>query len=94
MALDACPGHTPVDKGTVAWDGENVNLGGGDYVPTQGFARGFYVGSGGVGMNVVVLTMGGSVVTFYNVQTGSLIPQSFQKIFQAGTTASQIVAMA
>lgn len=49
-----------------------------------------YVGTGG---NMRVLTAGGDEVTFYNVQPGHFIPVHITKVFNTGTTASNIIAL-
>lgn len=51
-------------------------------------ARALYVGTGG---NVAVTTVEGEVVTFPNVNGGSLLPIQCTKVMASNTTASNIV---
>lgn len=53
-------------------------------------ARALYIGTGG---NVVVITASGTVVTFANVQTGTVLPVRASRVNATNTTASNIVAI-
>lgn len=60
---------------------------------TVGFtynARSLYVGTGGT---VVLLTLGGTALTFVNVPSGSILPIQCSRVNSTGTTASNIVAL-
>ena len=52
--------------------------------------RALYVGTGG---DVTVLVASGQTVVFKNAAAGSIIPCTVNKVFSAGTTASNIVGL-
>jgi hypothetical protein len=54
-------------------------------------ARALYVG--GVG-NVSLVTIGGDTVTLTGLQAGSFVPVACTRVLSAGTSASNIVALA
>lgn len=62
-----------------------------DVADLQEFSRAIYVGTTGD----IKVEMGedDSVVTFKDVQGGSLLPITVQKVFATGTTATNIVAL-
>jgi hypothetical protein len=49
-----------------------------------------YIGTGG---SLKVLTEGGDEVTFVNVPSGSFLPVNVLRVFAAGTSASNIIAI-
>lgn len=49
-----------------------------------------YVGTKG---NLEVLTVGGDKVTFTNIQDGSFLPVQVVRVYDTGTTASNIIAL-
>lgn len=49
-----------------------------------------YVGTGG---NIKVTTSGNDIVTFVNVQDGTFFPINVIKVFETGTTATNIIAL-
>ena len=49
-----------------------------------------YIGTGG---DLKVLTVGGDEVTFTNFQDGSFLPVQVVRVFETGTTASNIIAL-
>ena len=49
-----------------------------------------YIGAGGT---LRVITAGGQDVTFYGILGGSFLPVNVLKVFQTGTSASEIVAL-
>lgn len=49
-----------------------------------------YIGTGG---DLKVLTIGGDEVTFTNFQDGSFLPVQVVRVFETGTTASNIIAL-
>lgn len=49
-----------------------------------------YVGSAG---NVAITTVGGDVVTFNNVPTGSILPIQVRRLMSTGTTATNLMAL-
>ena len=51
-----------------------------------------YVGSGISSQSLRVLTAGGDDVTFYGIAEGSFLPVQVVKVFDLGTTVSDIVA--
>jgi hypothetical protein len=53
-------------------------------------ARGLYVGTAG---NVVAVSTSGDVVTFTNVQAGTILPINVRRVNATSTTASNIVAL-
>lgn len=53
-------------------------------------ARSLYVGTAG---NVALLTVGQNVVTFSNVQSGSILPVRVIRVNATNTTATNIVAL-
>ena len=53
-------------------------------------ARALYVGGAG---NVVVVTPSATVVTFTNVQAGSILPVRIRRVNSTNTTATNIVAL-
>lgn len=52
--------------------------------------RALFVGQSG---NVRVKTTGGDIVTFANLQSGVLYPIRVARVFQTGTTASDLVGL-
>jgi hypothetical protein len=46
-----------------------------------------------VGGDVRVRTRAGTDVTFFNVPTGSVLPIEFTRVWNTGTTASQMVGL-
>lgn len=52
--------------------------------------RALYVGVGG---DVRVRTRAGTDVTFFNVPAGSILPIEFIRVWNTGTTASQMVGL-
>ncbi len=76
-----------------AWDAELVDVlfVAGVYAPACGLGRGVYVGVAG---SVQFVTAAGNTVTYANCPAGSIIPQTFLQILQAGTTASSLLALA
>ena len=63
-----------------------------DVADLPNYSRMLYIADGGTGQNVKVTTINGSVVTFKNVPTGILMVQA-QKVWSAGTTATEILAL-
>lgn len=63
-----------------------------DVADLPNYSRMLYVGVGGSGKDVHVTTINGSEVTFKNVPTGILMVQA-QKVWSAGTTATEILAL-
>lgn len=63
-----------------------------DSADLPNYSRMLYVADGGTGQHVKVTTINGSVVTFKNVPTGILMVQA-QKVWAAGTTATEILAL-
>ena len=63
-----------------------------DSADLPNYSRMLYVGVGGSGKDVDVTTINGSRVTFKNVPTGILMVQA-QKVWAAGTTATEILAL-
>lgn len=53
-------------------------------------ARALYIGTAG---NVTLVTIGGSVITFSNVQSGSVLPVRTTRVNSTSTTATNIVAL-
>lgn len=53
-------------------------------------ARALYIGGAG---NVTVLTASNTVVTFSNLQTGTILPIRARRVNATGTTATNIVAI-
>jgi hypothetical protein len=49
-----------------------------------------YIGAGGT---LRVITAGGQDVTFYGILGGSFLPVNVLKVFQTGTSASELVAL-
>ena len=78
---------------TSASAAETVNIGGGDYTPSfnGGQARALWVGTAGNVKVNMVGTPGSAGVTFPNLTVG-WHPIQFTKVYQTGTTASNMVA--
>lgn len=53
-------------------------------------ARALYVGTAG---NIVLVTVGGNVITFANVQSGTILPVRTTRVNATNTTATNIVAL-
>jgi hypothetical protein len=53
-------------------------------------ARALYIGTAG---NVTLVTIGGSVITFSNVQSGTILPVRTTRVNATSTTATNIVAL-
>jgi hypothetical protein len=54
-------------------------------------ARALYVGGSG---NISLVTIGGDTVTLTGLQAGSFVPVACTRVLSAGTSASNIVALA
>ncbi|MGJ8582979.1 MAG: spike base protein, RCAP_Rcc01079 family [Marinosulfonomonas sp.] len=61
-----------------------------DTVPLAAVSRAIYVGQTG---DVVAEMQSGQVVTFQNVQSGTILAVRTLKILQSGTTAAGLIAM-
>lgn len=61
-----------------------------DTTPLPGVTRALYVGQAG---DVAAEMQSGQVVTFQNVQSGTILAIRTLKIMQTGTTATGLVAM-
>lgn len=53
-------------------------------------SRALYVGTGG---NIALTLVGGSTATFTNVQDGAVLPLRVSRVLNAGTSASDILAL-
>jgi hypothetical protein len=98
------PNHAPVYTGTATSSGTNllndttlalsndILVNGEDYAVFPNTHSGcvLYVGVGG---DIKVTTSGGSVLTFKNVQDGTFMPISVQRVWATDTTATDIVAL-
>lgn len=67
--------------------GEAVDIGSGDHTATE-TGRALWVGTTG---NVKVDTSDGDTITINNVQDGTVLPVRVTKVYQTGTTASNMV---
>lgn len=63
-----------------------------DSADLPNFARMLYVGVGGSTKDIKVTTLNGDTVTLKNVPTGILMVQA-RRVWSAGTTASEIIAL-
>ena len=70
-------------------DGEVIDISAADHSCTQ-MTRAIYVGTSGA---VKVDMRGGTALTFTNVQDGTVLPVRVSKVYQTGTTASNMVAL-
>ena len=61
-----------------------------DTLDLPGCNRALYVGTKG---DVHVIMCDGTDVTFYNVQVGSVLPIRVTRVYNTGTTASNILAL-
>lgn len=75
-------GSVPGEDAVAVTTSDSVNL--------TRTARALYIGVGG---NVVVVTASGTVVTFANVQTGTVLPVRAARVNTTNTTATNIVAI-
>ena len=69
--------------------GQAVDISSTDHTPTS-CTRALWVGTTG---NVKVTLLSGSVVTFNNVQDGTVLPVRAVLVWKTGTTASDMVAL-
>jgi hypothetical protein len=70
-------------------DTEDLTLAGGSIVPYETGAC-IYIGTSG---NLKVTMLGGQVVTYLNLTSGSFLPIQVKKVWATGTTASNILSL-
>ena len=75
-------GSIPAEDAGAVTPSDSTNL--------TAIARSLYVGTAG---NVTLLTVGQNVVTFSNVQAGSILPVRVIRVNATSTTATNIVAL-
>lgn len=75
-------GSIPAEDAVAVTPSDSTNL--------TNAARALYIGGAG---NIVVVTAGGSVITFSNVQSGSILPVRATRVNATNTTATNIVAL-
>ena len=75
-------GSTPAEDAGAVTPSDSTNL--------TSIARSLYVGTAG---NVTLLTVGQNVVTFSNVQSGTILPVRVIRVNATSTTATNIVAL-
>ena len=75
-------GSIPAEDAGAVTPSDSTNL--------TSIARSLYVGTAG---NVTLLTVGQNVVTFSNVQAGSILPVRVIRVNATSTTATNIVAL-
>ena len=75
-------GSIPAEDAGAVTPSDSTNL--------TSIARSLYVGTAG---NVTLLTVGQNVVTFYNVQSGTILPVRVIRVNATSTTATNIVAL-
>ena len=75
-------GSIPAEDAGAVTPSDSTNL--------TSIARSLYVGTAG---NVTLLTVGQNVVTFSNVQSGSILPVRTIRVNATSTTATNIVAL-
>lgn len=73
-----------------AWDGRSVTPSDSANLPVVN-SRALYIG--GTGDVKVSFVSGGGTVTFVAVPVGTILPIQVSKVFNTGTTATQIVAL-
>jgi hypothetical protein len=71
-------------------DTANINTTADAVTPNQNFGCTLYVGTGGT---LRVTTVGGDDVTFQNIVSGTFLPVQVVKVWQAGTSALNILAL-
>ncbi len=80
----------PLHAGDPARDGADVTPSNVDALP-DGTCRSLYIGTGG---DVKVTTRKGTVLTFKNLGSGSLLPLQIQKVWgDPDTTAEDMIAL-
>jgi hypothetical protein len=75
-------GSIPAEDAGAVTPSDSTNL--------TSIARSLYVGTAG---NVTLLTVGQNVVTFSNVQSGTILPVRVIRVNATSTTATNIVAL-
>ena len=75
-------GSIPAEDAGAVTPSDSTNL--------TSIARSLYVGTAG---NVTLLTVGQNVVTFSNVQSGTILPVRTTRVNATSTTATNIVAL-
>lgn len=75
-------GTVPAEDASAVTPSDSTNL--------TSAARALYIGTAG---NVTLVTIGGSVITFSNVQSGSILPVRTTRVNATNTTATNIVAL-
>lgn len=75
-------GSVPAEDASAVTPSDSTNL--------TNPARALYIGTAG---NVTLVTIGGSVITFSNVQSGSVLPVRTTRVNSTSTTATNIVAL-
>lgn len=78
-----------VDAVDPIWDGEAVDISTTDHTFSK-YTRSVYVGTGGT---LIVTTVGGTSLTYLNVQDGSFLPIRVKSVTKTGTTASDILGL-
>lgn len=73
---------SPAQNGFAVTPSDSVDL------PTN--CRSLYVGTAG---NIVLVTAGGTTLTFVNVGAGSILPVRADRVRATGTTAGSIIAL-
>ena len=71
-------------------NGEVVDLSSGDHTVTAGYTSSIYVGSSG---SLKVRMLEGADLTFTRAVSGTFLPLCVSKIYQIGTTATDLVAL-
>jgi hypothetical protein len=75
-------GSVPAEDASAVTPSDSTNL--------TNAARALYVGTAG---NIALVTVGGNVITFVNVQSGTILPVRTTRVNATNTTATNIVAL-
>ena len=75
-------GSVPAEDASAVTTSDSTNL--------TNTARALYVGTAG---NIALVTVGGNVITFTNVQSGTILPVRTTRVNATNTTATNIVAL-